>query len=117
MCLQPVGTTLTPFIGIVSAYLTKLATQPRIFVRSLPALQIHLQPRAPESDDLDLDGATRVRDLESEFGIEIPAGVSPPDISRMSAIVVSDPQFAAKLAADYGFAKSTKLEGFIVLQR
>ena len=32
------------------------------------------QPRAPESDDLDLDGATRVRDLESEFGIEIPAG-------------------------------------------
>jgi CBS domain containing-hemolysin-like protein len=30
------------------------------------------QPRAPESD-LDLDGVTRIRDLESEYGIEIPA--------------------------------------------
>jgi putative hemolysin len=31
------------------------------------------QPRA-ESNDVDLDGATRIRDLESEYGIEIPAG-------------------------------------------
>jgi putative hemolysin len=30
------------------------------------------QPRAPESD-LDLDGVTRIRDLENEYGIEIPA--------------------------------------------
>jgi CBS domain containing-hemolysin-like protein len=30
------------------------------------------QPRA-ESDDVELDGATRIRDLESEYGIEIPA--------------------------------------------
>ena len=30
------------------------------------------QPRAPESD-LDLDGVTRIRDLENEYGIEIPS--------------------------------------------
>jgi putative hemolysin len=29
--------------------------------------------RAPEADDVELDGATRIRDLEAEFGIEIPA--------------------------------------------
>ena len=27
----------------------------------------------PEADEVELDGATRIRDLESEFGIEIPA--------------------------------------------
>ena len=32
-----------------------------------------VQPRAAETDELELDGATRIRDLESEFGIEIPA--------------------------------------------
>jgi len=31
------------------------------------------QPRAAETDEVDLDGATRIRDLESEFGIEVPA--------------------------------------------
>ena len=30
-------------------------------------------PRGPESQTVELDGATRIRDLESEFGIEIPA--------------------------------------------
>jgi putative hemolysin len=30
------------------------------------------EPRAPEAD-LDLDGATRIRDLENEYGIDIPA--------------------------------------------
>ena len=29
--------------------------------------------RPQEADDVDLDGATRIRDLESEFGLEIPA--------------------------------------------
>ena len=29
--------------------------------------------RAPQAEDEELDGATRVRDLEAEFGIEIPA--------------------------------------------
>jgi len=29
--------------------------------------------RAPEADEVELDGATRIRDLEAEFGIEIPA--------------------------------------------
>ena len=32
-----------------------------------------VQPRAAETDEVELDGATRIRDLESEFGIEIPA--------------------------------------------
>jgi CBS domain containing-hemolysin-like protein len=33
-----------------------------------------IQPRSPVSDDtIELDGATRIRDLESEYGIEIPA--------------------------------------------
>jgi len=32
-----------------------------------------VQPRAAETDDVELDGATRIRDLESEFGIQIPA--------------------------------------------
>lgn len=31
-----------------------------------------IQPRAPETAEIDLDGATRIRDLESEYGIEIP---------------------------------------------
>lgn len=31
------------------------------------------KPPAPPSRELDLDGATRIRDLETEFGIEIPA--------------------------------------------
>src|SRR5262249_57958397 len=31
------------------------------------------QPRPTETDEVDLDGATRIRDLESEYGIEIPA--------------------------------------------
>ncbi|MGA2267904.1 MAG: hemolysin family protein [Bryobacteraceae bacterium] len=30
-------------------------------------------PRAPEAGEVELDGATRIRDLEAEFGIEIPA--------------------------------------------
>jgi putative hemolysin len=30
------------------------------------------QRPATEADELELDGATRIRDLESEFGIEIP---------------------------------------------
>ena len=29
---------------------------------------------APEADEVELDGATRIRDLENEFGIEIPEG-------------------------------------------
>jgi CBS domain containing-hemolysin-like protein len=29
-------------------------------------------PRLPEADEVELDGATRIRDLESEFGVEIP---------------------------------------------
>jgi CBS domain containing-hemolysin-like protein len=32
-----------------------------------------LGPRLLESDELELDGATRILDLESEFGLEIPA--------------------------------------------
>jgi CBS domain containing-hemolysin-like protein len=32
-----------------------------------------VQPRAAETDEVELDGATRIRDLESEFGILIPA--------------------------------------------
>jgi CBS domain containing-hemolysin-like protein len=32
-----------------------------------------IQPRAAETNEMELDGATRIRDLESEFGIEIPA--------------------------------------------
>jgi putative hemolysin len=31
-----------------------------------------MQPRAPETPEIDLDGATRIRDMESEYGIEIP---------------------------------------------
>jgi CBS domain containing-hemolysin-like protein len=31
------------------------------------------EPRAAEADELELDGATRIRDLETDFGIEIPA--------------------------------------------
>ena len=30
------------------------------------------RPRAAEADELEVDGTTRIRDLESEFGIEIP---------------------------------------------
>jgi CBS domain containing-hemolysin-like protein len=30
-------------------------------------------PRSAETDELELDGATRILDLESEFGLEIPA--------------------------------------------
>jgi CBS domain containing-hemolysin-like protein len=30
-------------------------------------------PRAAETDELELDGATRILDLDSEFGVEIPA--------------------------------------------
>jgi putative hemolysin len=33
-----------------------------------------IAPRGAETDEADVDGATRIRDLESEFGIEIPAG-------------------------------------------
>jgi putative hemolysin len=33
-----------------------------------------VERRATETDDVELDGATRIRDLESEFGIEIPTG-------------------------------------------
>jgi putative hemolysin len=35
----------------------------------------HVKPeyRQHESDEIELDGATRIRDLESEFGLEIPA--------------------------------------------
>ena len=35
----------------------------------------HIKPgaRVPETDELELDGATRILDLESEFGVEIPA--------------------------------------------
>jgi CBS domain containing-hemolysin-like protein len=29
-------------------------------------------PRIQEADEVELDGATRIRDLESEFGVEIP---------------------------------------------
>jgi CBS domain containing-hemolysin-like protein len=29
--------------------------------------------RVPEAEEMELDGATRIRDLEAEFGIEIPA--------------------------------------------
>lgn len=32
-----------------------------------------VQPRAPESAEIELDGATRIRDMESEYGIEIPS--------------------------------------------
>ena len=32
-----------------------------------------LQPRAAEADAIELDGATRIRDLEIEYGIEIPS--------------------------------------------
>jgi putative hemolysin len=32
-----------------------------------------IQPRAAETAEIDLDGATRIRDLESEYGIEIPS--------------------------------------------
>ncbi len=31
-----------------------------------------MQPRAAEADEIELDGATRIRDLESEYGIDIP---------------------------------------------
>ncbi len=31
-----------------------------------------IQPRAAEADEIELDGATRIRDLENEYGIEIP---------------------------------------------
>jgi CBS domain containing-hemolysin-like protein len=31
------------------------------------------EPRAHEADEVELDGATRIRELESEFGLEIPA--------------------------------------------
>ncbi|MBZ5578781.1 MAG: hemolysin family protein [Acidobacteriia bacterium] len=31
------------------------------------------EPRLQETDEVELDGATRIRDMESEFGIEIPA--------------------------------------------
>jgi len=31
------------------------------------------EPRLQESNEIELDGATRVRDLESEFGLELPA--------------------------------------------
>ena len=30
-------------------------------------------PRSAEADELELDGATRILDMESEFGLEIPA--------------------------------------------
>ena len=33
-----------------------------------------VERRGGETDEVELDGATRIRDLESEFGIEIPAG-------------------------------------------
>jgi len=32
----------------------------------------HAEPRLQESDEVELDGATRIRDLESEFGLELP---------------------------------------------
>ncbi|MGA1997379.1 MAG: transporter associated domain-containing protein, partial [Bryobacteraceae bacterium] len=32
-----------------------------------------LPRQLPEAEELELEGATRIRDLESEFGIEIPA--------------------------------------------
>ncbi len=32
-----------------------------------------LGPRAPEAAEIELDGATRIRELEAEFGIELPA--------------------------------------------
>jgi CBS domain containing-hemolysin-like protein len=31
------------------------------------------QPRAAETDEVEIDGATRIRDLENEFGIEVPS--------------------------------------------
>lgn len=31
------------------------------------------QPRAPEAADIELDGATRIRDLEIEYGIDVPS--------------------------------------------
>jgi CBS domain containing-hemolysin-like protein len=31
------------------------------------------RPRAAEADELEVDGTTRIRDLENEFGIEIPS--------------------------------------------
>jgi CBS domain containing-hemolysin-like protein len=32
-----------------------------------------MQPRAAEAAEIELDGATRIRDLESEYGIEVPS--------------------------------------------
>jgi CBS domain containing-hemolysin-like protein len=32
-----------------------------------------IQPRAAEAAEIELDGATRIRDLESEYGIEVPS--------------------------------------------
>ncbi len=32
-----------------------------------------IRPRASEAAEIELDGATRIRDMENEYGIEIPA--------------------------------------------
>lgn len=66
-------------------------------------------PRSPETEDVELDGATRIRELESEFGIVIPADAGFETLAGFLLFKLGEIPSVGK-SVEYGGRRYTVLE-------